>query len=55
MFDMIDKLKAACRCEYDDLESGDFMPEQDWEEKGITVFTDKEKGMLLKKGFSSVY
>lgn len=46
LFDQIDKLKAVCCFSYDDLESGEFVPELDWEEKGITAFTEKEKKML---------
>ena len=48
LFDLIDQVKAACSCEYDDLESGDFAPDPDWEEKGIAAFSNKEKEMLQK-------
>lgn len=50
LFDLIDKLKAACCFSFDELESGEFKPEQSWEEKGIAVFSGKEKETLLKNG-----
>lgn len=46
LFDQIDKLKSVCCLNLDDLESGEFVPEPSWEEKGITVFSEKEKKYL---------
>ena len=48
LFDLIDELRPACCFSYDELESEDFSPEPNWEEKGIANFTENEKEMLLK-------
>lgn len=48
LFDLIDELRPACCFSYDELESDDFSPNLNWEEKGIAKFTENEKEMLLK-------